>query len=211
MPPSKTKRPSVATRPAAPSVPTYFPTPESFRAWLEANHEKEAELLVGFHKVGTARPSLTWPQSVDEALCFGWIDGVRRSLGPDAYTIRFTPRKPTSIWSAINVAKVAALTKQGKMRLAGLRAFAARQAARTGVYSFERKEAPRLSPDEERALRAHAKAAAFFDAQAPWYRRTALHWVVSAKRDETRARRLQQLISDSAAGRTIPPLTRPGK
>jgi len=213
MPPRPGQKPTArAVRSSSrPGVATYFATPDAFRAWLEANHEKEIELLVGFHKTGTGRPSITWPQSVDEALCFGWIDGVRRSLGPEAYTIRFTPRKATSIWSAINVGKVDALTKQGKMRPAGLRAFAARTVARTAVYSFERKEAPRLEPAEEKALRSNAKAAAFFDAQAPWYRRTALHWVVSAKRDETRARRLQQLIADSAAGRTIPPLTRPGK
>jgi uncharacterized protein YdeI (YjbR/CyaY-like superfamily) len=213
MPPRPRKKPTApAVRATAQTAaPTYFATPDEFRAWLEANHEKETEILVGFHKTGTGRPSITWPQSVDEALCFGWIDGVRRSLGAEAYTIRFTPRKPTSIWSAINVGKVAALTKQGKMRPAGLRAFAARTAARTGVYSFERKEAPRLAPAEEQALRSNAKAAAFFDAQPPWYRRTSLHWVVSAKRDETRARRLRQLITDSAAGRTIPPLTRPGK
>jgi uncharacterized protein YdeI (YjbR/CyaY-like superfamily) len=187
----------------------FFAAPAAFRAWLEKHHATETELLVGFHKRGTGTASITWPESVDEALCFGWIDGVRRSLGADAYTIRFTPRKPTSIWSAINVAKVAALTKLGKMRPAGLRAFAARQAHKTGVYSFERRQPARLAPEEDKALRGNRKAAAFFDAQPPWYRRTALHWVVSAKREVTRARRLQLLITDSAAGRTIPPLTRP--
>jgi uncharacterized protein YdeI (YjbR/CyaY-like superfamily) len=189
--------------------PTFFATPAHWRAWLERHHETEKELLVGFYKRGTGKPSITWPESVDQALCFGWIDGVRRSLGADAYTIRFTPRKPTSIWSAINVAKIAALTKRGDMRPAGARAFAARSAARTGVYSFERNEAAKLSAPQEKALRANRKAAAFFDAQAPWYRRAALHWVVSAKREETRARRLAQLIQDSAAGKTIGPLTRP--
>lgn len=212
MPPSKKKPTPRAANSAKLSAsrrePTYFATPDAFRAWLEANHAKETELLVGFYKTATGRPSITWPESVDEALCFGWIDGVRRSLGTDAYSIRFTPRRPTSIWSAVNVAKVAMLTKQGRMQPAGLRAFEARKAARTGVYSFERKEAAQLAPAEERALRGNRKAAAFFDAQPPWYRRAALHWVVSAKRDETRARRLQQLIADSAAGRTIPPLTR---
>ena len=190
------------------STTRFFATPAAFRAWLEANHETASELLVGFHKKEGGRPSITWPQSVDEALCFGWIDGVRRSLGQDAYTIRFTPRRPTSIWSAINVRKVAELTKLGKMYPAGLRAFAARTAEKTGVYSFERRAAAALAAAEEKALRANRRAAAFFDAQAPWYRRAALHWVVSAKRDETRARRLRQLITDSAAGRTIPPLTR---
>ena len=189
--------------------PMFFATPAMFRAWLEAHHETEAELFVGFYKKGSGKPSITWPESVDEALCFGWIDGVRRSFGEDAYTIRFTPRKPTSIWSAINVDKVAQLTKLGKMREAGLRAFAARTAAKTGVYSFERNETAKLSPAHEKVLRANAKAAAFFDAQAPWYRRTAIHWVISAKREETRQRRLQKLIADSAAGRSIAPLVRP--
>jgi uncharacterized protein YdeI (YjbR/CyaY-like superfamily) len=190
--------------------PTFFAAPAAFRLWLEAHHAKRTELLVGFHKKGTGRPSLTWPQSVDEALCFGWIDGLRRSLGAEAYTIRFTPRKPTSIWSAINVARVGELEKLGRMTVAGRRAFAARTPARTGVYSFERKQAAALAPAEAKQLRANARASAFFEAQPPWYRRAALHWVVSAKREETRQRRLAQLIADGAAGRTIPPLTRPG-
>ena len=190
--------------------PRFFATPAAFRAWLEAHHEAQTELLVGFYKTSTGKPSITWPESVDEALCFGWIDGKRKSAGEDAYTIRFTPRKPTSIWSAINVAKVAALTKAGKMRPAGKRAFALRTAERTGVYSFERNQAAALAPDQEAKLRANKQAAVFFDAQAPWYRRTAIHWVISAKQEATRDRRLAQLITDSAAGRTIPPLTRPG-
>jgi uncharacterized protein YdeI (YjbR/CyaY-like superfamily) len=189
--------------------PRFFPTPADFRAWLEANHESETELLVGYYKKDSGRASITWPESVDEALCFGWIDGVRRSHGDVAYTIRFTPRKPTSIWSAINVAKVEALKKDGRMRPAGLRAYSARTAERTGVYSFERLEAAKLSRDHERRLRANRRAAAFFDAQPPGYRRTATHWVVSAKRPETRDQRLSQLIADSAAGRRIRHLRRP--
>ncbi len=188
--------------------PTFFPSPAELRAWLEEHHETKRELLVGYYKTKTKKPSITWPQSVDEALCFGWIDGVRRSLGEEAYTIRFTPRRPTSIWSAINVARVAELTKLGRMRPAGLRAFAARTPERTGVYSFERSAAAVLSPAEEKVLRANRKARAFFESQAPWYRRTAIHWVISVKRDETRARRFAQLLADSAAGKTIPPLTR---
>ena len=199
--------PTAKTAPAQKA--TFFATPAQFRKWLERHHTSQKELLVGFYKRDSGKPSLTWPESVDEALCFGWIDGVRRSLGSDAYTIRFTPRKPTSIWSAINVDKVAELTKNGKMREAGLRAFAARTAAKTGVYSFERNEAAKLTASQEKTLRANRKAAAFFDAQPPWYRRTAVHWVISAKREETRERRLAQLIADSAAGRTIGPLTRP--
>jgi uncharacterized protein YdeI (YjbR/CyaY-like superfamily) len=189
--------------------PKFFPTPVGFRAWLETNHAKVTELVVGFHKKGSGKPSITWPESVDEALCFGWIDGVRRSLGETAYTIRFTPRRPTSIWSAINVARVAELTRLGRMREAGLRAFAARTPERTGIYGFERKEKAKLSKPQAKRLRANRKAAAFFDSQPPGYRATALHWVVSAKQNETQERRLSQLIADSAAGRRIGPLRRP--
>ena len=199
--------PRVKTAPG--KKPTFFATPVLFRAWLERHHASQTELLVGFYKRDSGKPSITWPESVDEALCFGWIDGVRRSLGTEAYTIRFTPRRPTSIWSAINVDKIAELTKNGKMHEAGLRAFAARTAAKTGMYSFERKEAAKLTSSQEKILRANRNAAAFFDAQPPWYRRAAIHWVISAKREETRERRLAQLIADSAAGRTIGPLTRP--
>ena len=191
--------------------PRFFASPADFRSWLEAHHETEKELLVGFHKKGTGKPSITWPESVDEALCFGWIDGVRRRLNAGAYTIRFTPRRPTSIWSAVNVARVAELTRRRRMKPAGARAFAARTPERTGVYSFERNEAAKLTNSQENALLANRKAAAFFDAQPPWYRRTATHWVVSAKREETRERRLRQLIADSAAGRRIGPLRRPGQ
>jgi uncharacterized protein YdeI (YjbR/CyaY-like superfamily) len=187
---------------------TYFATPARFRKWLETNHAKEVELLVGFYKKDSGKPSITWPESVDEALCFGWIDGVRRSVGDDAYTIRFTPRKAKSIWSVVNVARATALIESGRMTPAGLRAFEARTPERTGVYSFERNAAASLAADEEKKLRANRKAAAFFDGQAPWYRRTAIHWVISAKRAETRKRRLDTLIGDSAAGRRIGPLAR---
>jgi uncharacterized protein YdeI (YjbR/CyaY-like superfamily) len=183
--------------------PTFFATPAKLRAWLEAHHEDETELLVGFYKKGSGKPSITWPESVDEALCFGWIDGLRRSLGEESYTIRFTPRKTTSIWSSVNVARVAALTKLAKMKPAGERAFAARKAEKTGIYAFERKEDAALAPAEEKLLRANAKAASFFAAQRPSYRKTALHWVVSAKRVETRQRRLALLIEDSAEGRWL--------
>jgi uncharacterized protein YdeI (YjbR/CyaY-like superfamily) len=191
--------------------PKFFPTPGDFRAWLEAHHATKTELLVGFHKKGSGRPSIAWPESVDEALCFGWIDGVRHSLTDAAYTIRFTPRKTTSTWSAVNVARVEELTKAGRMRPAGLRAFAARRADRTGVYSFERSRAAVLSKEQEKRLRSNRRASAFFDAQPPGYRRTAIHWIISAKRPETRERRLSQLIADSAAGRRIKPLARPAR
>ena len=194
-----------------PPTATFFSSPVEFRNWLRRHHATEKELWVGFRKKHTGRPSITWPESVDEALCFGWIDGVRKSLDADAYTIRFTPRKPTSIWSAINVAKVEALRKEGKMQSAGEAAFAKRTAERTGVYSFERTTSAKLSGAESRALKANPKAAAFFSAQPPWYQRAATHWIVSAKRDDTRAKRLAALIADSAAGRTVKPLTRPAK
>ncbi len=188
--------------------PMFFATPGELRAWLEAHHGTARELLVGFHKRATGRPSITWPESVDEALSFGWIDGVRRSLDSGAYAIRFTPRKATSTWSAVNVARVEALTKLGKMTPAGLGAFAARTPERTGIYSFERNAAAVLPPDQAKRLRADRDANAFFEAQPAWYRRTAIHWVISAKRQETRERRFAQLVADSAAGRTVPPLTR---
>jgi uncharacterized protein YdeI (YjbR/CyaY-like superfamily) len=186
--------------------PTYFATPAQFRAWLEAHHATATELLVGFYKTTSGKPSITWPQSVDEALCFGWIDAKRQSLGEAAYTIRFVPRKPTSIWSAINVAKVEALRKAGKMRAAGEAAFAKRTAEKTGVYSFERNQAAVLSPAQTARFAANAKAHAWFTAQAPSYQRTAIHWVISAKQEATRESRLATLIADSAAGRRIAPL-----
>lgn len=191
--------------------PKFFATPADFRAWLEKHHATKTELVVGFHKKGTGKPSITWPESVDEALSFGWIDGVRHSLGEHAYTIRFTPRRASSIWSAVNVARVAELTKLRRMRPAGLRAFAARTPERTGIYAFERHEAAKLTKAQEKTLRANPKAAAFFDAQPPGYRKTVIHWVVSAKREETRQRRLRLLIADCAAGLRIGPLRRPGQ
>lgn len=188
---------------AVSAKPTFFATPAAFRAWLEKHHASAPELLVGFHKRDSGKPSITWPESVDEALCFGWIDGIRHSLGPEAYTIRFTPRKRTSIWSRINVDNVERLTKARRMRPAGLRAYALRTDARTGVYSFERDETAKLTSNEEEGLRANRTAAAFFDRQPPWYQRVAIHWVTSAKREETRARRLAKLIAKCAAGQRI--------
>jgi uncharacterized protein YdeI (YjbR/CyaY-like superfamily) len=191
--------------------PVFFATPAEFRAWLEEHHDESTELLVGFYKKGTGKPSITWPESVDQALCFGWIDGVRRSLGADAYTIRFTPRKTNSVWSAANVKRAKELVELGQMRQAGLRAFEARTERRVGIYSYEQaRDAARLDPEQEREFRANAAAWEWFERQPPWYRRGATWWVVSAKRDETRKRRLATLIEDSANGRTIGPLTRPG-
>jgi uncharacterized protein YdeI (YjbR/CyaY-like superfamily) len=184
-------------------TPTFFPTPAAFRAWLAKHHESSTELLVGFHKTGTGTPSITWPESVDEALCFGWIDGVRKRLDDERYTIRFTPRKPRSTWSAVNVARVAELTREGRMQPAGLAAFARRAEARTAIYAYERTKAAELGAAEERAFRANAAAWEFFQAQAPSYRRRATHWVVSAKQDETRRRRLAKLVEGSEQARRI--------
>ena len=157
---------------------------------------------MGFYKKGSGKPSITWPESVDEALCFGWIDGVRRGLDDDSYTIRFTPRRPRSIWSAINIARVAVLRAQGLMQEAGLAAFAARGENRSGLYSYENRPKA-LDPAYDAVLRRDSAAAEFFDAQPPSYRRLAAWWVMSAKKEETRHKRLAKLIADSAAGKRI--------
>jgi uncharacterized protein YdeI (YjbR/CyaY-like superfamily) len=185
----------------------FFRTPEDFRSWLAENHERESEILVGFYKTSTGKPSITWSESVDEALCFGWIDGVRRRLDDESYTIRFTPRKPGSIWSDRNIKRVEELTTHGRMQPAGLRAFEARSEERSRIYSFEQ-DGVAFSPEYEERLREHVAAWEFFQSQAPWYRKAATHWVMSAKREATRESRLKQLIDDSASGRTIRPLTR---
>ena len=191
--------------------PIFFTTPRELRLWFEANHETAAELIVGFHRKSTGRPSLTWPEAVDEALCFGWIDGVRRRIDETSYTNRFTPRKPRSNWSAVNIARVAELTAEGRMRPAGLAAFERRTEARSAVYSYEQRHLAELEPAERAALEANEAARTFWEAQPPGYRTTATYWVASAKRPETRARRLAQLIEDSAAGRRIRQLTSPAK
>jgi uncharacterized protein YdeI (YjbR/CyaY-like superfamily) len=185
-----------------PPKPTFFATPADFRRWLEKNHAKAAELWVGFHKKGSGRPSLTWPESVDEALCFGWIDGVRYRVDEASYKIRFSPRQAKSIWSNVNVKRVAELKKLGRMRPAGLEAFEKADPKRSGIYAYER-ETARLDPALEKRLKADAKAWAFFRAQPPGYRRLIAYWVVSAKQEETRLRRLARLIADSAAGRRV--------
>jgi uncharacterized protein YdeI (YjbR/CyaY-like superfamily) len=191
-------------------APAFYATPDAWRAWLEAHHAGEREHWVGFHKRNTspqAPESITWPEAVDQALCFGWIDGIRRRVDETSYAIRFTPRKRTSRWSMVNVRRVGELREAGLMRPAGIAAFEARSAE--GTYSYEQRDAAAFDPHRERRLRANAAAWAFFSAQPPWYRRTATHWVMSAKREETRDRRLARLIEDSAAGRPTGPLARP--
>lgn len=187
--------------------PIFFPTPADFRQWLEQHHEHEKELLVGYYKKGTGRPSMTWPESVEEALCFGWIDGVRKSIDDERYMIRFTPRKPSSIWSAVNIANVEKLIAQGRMQPRGLEAFNKRKPEKSAIYSFERTETPTLTDDEEAQFRANRTAWDFFDSQSNSYKRTTLHWVVSAKKPETRQKRLATLIEDSANRRTLKQFT----
>jgi uncharacterized protein YdeI (YjbR/CyaY-like superfamily) len=186
--------------------PIFFKSPQEFYDWLEEHHETETEVYVGFHKTHTGKRAMSWSEAVDQALCFGWIDTRSNSIDEDRYMQRFTPRKPGSNWSKINVEKVANLTEAGLMRPAGLAAFEKRTDAKTGVYSFERES--ELSPEYEARLRANAAAADYFDSRPPWYRRTAIHLVMSAKREETRLRRLNRLIEDSAAGRDLKELRR---
>jgi uncharacterized protein YdeI (YjbR/CyaY-like superfamily) len=188
--------------------PIFFATPGELRAWLERHHADRDELWVGLYKKGSGRPSVTWPEVVDEALCFGWIDGVRRGLGSDSYANRLTPRRARSNWSAVNVRRVGELIAEGRMTPAGLAAFEARTGDRTGVYSYEQRRNAALEPEQEKRFRAARAAWEWFQARPPSYRRSAIHWVTSAKRPETRERRLQTLIDDSAAGRAIKPLSR---
>src|ERR671935_1724713 len=190
--------------------PTFFATPEDFRAWLERHHDSVSELLVGFRKKGSGRPSITWPEAVDQALCFGWIDGVRRRIDEDSYTIRFTPRKPSSTWSAVHVKRMKELIEQGLVAPAGLAAFERRSDDRTAIYAYEQRHTAQLEPDQEQRLRANEDAYSYFESQPPFYRRAAIHWVTSAKKPETRERRLTLLIECSADGRRVPPLTPPG-
>ena len=193
-----------------PAEPVFFPTPADFRRWLQKNHRSERELLVGFYKRGSGEPSITWPESVAEALCFGWIDGVRRSLDERRYTIRFSPRQERSIWSAINVRRAQELLETGRMRKAGRDAFERRREDRTGRYSYEQ-EGAKLGGDYERRMKANPQAWAYYSAQPAWYRRTTGWWVMSAKKEETRAKRLDRLIADSARGEWIGLLRRAKK
>ena len=183
----------------------YFNSPDELRDWFDANHQTAGELWLGYWKKGTGRPSVTWTQAVDEALCVGWIDGVLQRVDDQRHAQRFTPRRKGSNWSAINVAKVGRLTEEGRMRLAGLRAFEARTPERTAVYSYERAIVP-MTEDELARFRANAGAWADWERRPPSYRRGATAWVTSAKQPATRERRLATLIEDSSAGRMIKPM-----
>jgi len=182
--------------------PTFFKTQLDFRKWLEKNHRQKKELLVGFYKVKSGKPSITWPQSVDEALCFGWIDGIRKSIDEKSYTIRFTPRKKTSIWSAINIKKIETLTKQGLMRPEGLASFKHRKENKSRIYSHEN-EAKELSSLYEKKFKANKSAWVFFATQAPSYRKVIIHWIMNAKQEETRLKRLDKTIKESAKQKRI--------
>ncbi len=183
--------------------PIFFTTPAEFRAWLEEHHDSEDELRVGMWKKSSGEQGLSWEEVVDEVLCFGWIDGRLNRIDDRSHMIRVTPRRSRSIWSNRNVERVKALEAEGRMTDAGRRAFALRSEERTGVYSAERQKEAKLEPAQEKRFRANRKAWEFFESQAPSYRRTALHLVVSAKKPETRERRLDRLIADSAAGQRL--------
>jgi len=183
-------------------APTYFPTEAKFRAWLAANHATAPELLVGFWKKSTGKPSIDWPQARDQALCFGWIDGERKSLGDDAYTIRFTPRRKGSIWSKINVERFNALKAEGLMTAAGERALE-ESTGPSGVYAYEN-SLKKFAPEDEELFRKNKAAWADWEKRPPSYRKSVLHWVTTAKKPETRAKRLATLIESSAKGKRIP-------
>ncbi len=190
-----------------PSKVTFFKSPSDLKKWFAKHHLTAQELWAGYYKKGSGKPSITWPESVDEALCVGWIDGIRKSVDDISYTIRFTPRKQRSIWSAVNIKRAQELVDQGLMQPAGLKAFQAREENRSGIYSYEQRS-PELPAPYQRLLKKNSAAWKFFQAHPPSYRRAANWHVLSAKKEETRLKRLTQLIEDSAQGRTIPQFTR---
>jgi uncharacterized protein YdeI (YjbR/CyaY-like superfamily) len=183
--------------------PKFFAMQTEWRAWLVENHARVKELWVGFHKKASGKPSITWPESVDEALCFGWIDGLRKSVNETSYMIRFTPRRERSTWSAVNIRRVAELKSLERMHPAGVAAFARRLVEKSGIYSYEQRKTAKLEAADERRFRTNAKAWKYFEAQAPGYRRTATWWVISAKKEETRRKRLETLMECCAQGREI--------
>jgi uncharacterized protein YdeI (YjbR/CyaY-like superfamily) len=191
----------------------YFPTPADFRRWLETNHaalddQRILVLHVGFYKKSSGKPSITYHEAVDEALCFGWIDGVRHSVDAEAYTVRFTERRPQSQWSAVNIRRAKQLVAEGRMHPAGLKAFEGAE-SQPRKYSYEQRNQAAFDAASERKFRANRRAWDYFQAQAPWYRRTATFWVTSAKQEETRQRRLGQLIEACASSQPVKPLARP--
>ena len=184
-----------------------FRSAAAFRAWLEAHHDSESELVVRLYKVHAKDKGLTYSDALDEALCFGWIDGVRRGGDDESFSIRFTPRKARSTWSAVNIRRATELEAEGRMHESGLAAFRKRSAERSGIYAYENRQTD-LAPHHEKALRSNKNAWNYFEAQPPWYRRTSIYWVMSAKKEETRERRLATLIQFSSKGKPIPQLDR---
>lgn len=182
--------------------PNFFPTQEDFRRWLEENHEWETEIIVGYYNVKSGKGGMTWSESVDQALCFGWIDGVRRKVDEESYSNRFTPRKANSNWSAVNIAKVAELTEKGLMKPAGIAAFAKREDRRSAIYAYEN-EAKQFSAEFEMRFRTNEKAWNFFEAQANWYKKQMINWVMTAKQEKTRESRLEKLLTASADGKRL--------
>jgi uncharacterized protein YdeI (YjbR/CyaY-like superfamily) len=183
--------------------PRFFATPDKFRAWLAKNHGKSPELLVGFHKKGSGKLSIDWPQSVDEALCFGWIDGVRRNIDANSYSIRFTPRRARSVWSSINIRRVKALSKEGRMAAAGLAAYQRRSKDRSAIYAYEQPANAKLNATETRLFKGDPGAWEFFSKVAPYYRQRALYWITSSRKPETRKTRLARVIAASAANKKL--------
>jgi uncharacterized protein YdeI (YjbR/CyaY-like superfamily) len=188
--------------------PVFFATPGELRAWFESHHETEPELQLGYYKTSAGKTGVKHSEAVEQALCFGWIDSVGRRIDDERYQVRFTPRRQGSVWSKVNIDKVAELTARGLMRPAGVRAFEQRRPDRVATYSYEQPEGVELDDDQVARLKAAPGAWEWYAKQASSYRKAAAHWVTSAKRTETRERRLAQLITDSAAGRPVPPLTR---
>jgi uncharacterized protein YdeI (YjbR/CyaY-like superfamily) len=183
--------------------PRFFPTPKHFQSWLARNHDRADRLWVGYYRKDSRRRSITWPESVDEALCFGWIDGIRKKVDDISYKVRFTPRRPKSIWSAVNISRVAVLTGEGRMQPSGVAAFARREEQKSRRYSFENRATAKLTAEDQREFRRDPLAWKFFKSQPPGYQRLAAWWVVSAKRTETRRARLERLIATSRARRRI--------
>lgn len=190
-------------RPATNMKPTFFRTQSAFREWLEKHHEKANELWVGYYKKDSGRSSITWPESVDEALCFGWIDGIRKSIDDTSYTIRFTPRKPGSIWSTVNIKRAQALIEQGQMRASGIKAFQNRRENKSGIYSYEQRKVELEEPYNE-LLKKNKMAWKFFQSQPSSYRKAISWWIISAKKEETRLKRLEKLVSYSTQSEKIP-------
>jgi uncharacterized protein YdeI (YjbR/CyaY-like superfamily) len=188
---------------SAEDSPIFFAKPVAFRAWLENHHQTKGEQWVGFHRKASGRPSVTWPEAVDEALCFGWIDGLRKTIDTQSYKIRFTPRRPTANWSAINIRRMKELMRNGRVRPAGIKAFQKRVRERSGIYSYENRKSATLNSAALKLFRTESAAWEFFQRQPASYKQTVIWWVVSAKRPQTQQDRLRKLIAFSKVGHRL--------